>query len=349
LAADLSLEPTSDELHRTIRRFRREQEGYYAIESLLGNSSTMQKLRAQVAAAAASGANTLISGRPGTGRGHVARAIHYHTAGATPAKLVPIDCELVTDDRLRRALDALQSDDGRNRSTLLLENLDRLEASLQSQLLAVLRHNAFRARIVATCRDPPVESELADSEEQLSAAIDPVLVDTVSIINIRMPRLLDRLDDLPILAQCFLEACNRGSGKQVGSLRADALDQLALYGWPGELDELRQVIAAAHRTCKSHDISAADLPSVIYHASQTASRVRKQPQRIVLDELLAQIEREAIVQALAQAGGNKTEAADLLGMTRPRLYRRLVQLGLIADSIDARPEFIEHPPSDEAP
>jgi DNA-binding NtrC family response regulator len=79
---------------------------------------------------------------------------------------------------------------------------------------------------------------------------------------------------------------------------------------------------------------------VLHHASHAAAHVRRQPERIVLDELLASIEKEAIVRALAQAGGNKTQAAELLGMTRPRLYRRLVQLGL------AGPEFIETEPTD---
>jgi len=124
-------------------------------------------------------------------------------------------------------------------------------------------------------------------------------------------------------------------------VRSEATDLLALYSWPGELDELREVIVAAHRACNTHEVTPADLPPVIHHASKSAARARWQPERIVLDELLANIEKEAIVRALAQAGGNKTEAAGLLGMTRPRLYRRLVQLGL------AGPEFIEREPDDE--
>ena len=129
-------------------------------------------------------------------------------------------------------------------------------------------------------------------------------------------------------------------------LRPDALDSLALYSWPGELDQLRETIEAAHAACKSHEISAADLPPTLHHAFQAATHVRPQPERIVLDELLAKIEKEVIERALTQAGGNKSEAATLLGMTRPRLYRRLVQLGLAGEESDAgeateAPEFIE--------
>jgi DNA-binding NtrC family response regulator len=118
------------------------------------------------------------------------------------------------------------------------------------------------------------------------------------------------------------------------------------------LDELRGVIAAAHAKCNSHEITSTDLPTVVHHASQAASRRRVPTERIVLDELLAKIEREAIERALAQADGNKTEAAALLGMTRPRLYRRLIQLGLASESTDAdapTPEFIEQLPDDDTP
>jgi DNA-binding NtrC family response regulator len=192
---------------------------------------------------------------------------------------------------------------------------------------------------------------VSSDDASAAAPVDRALINFVATITIATPRLVERLDDLPILAQCFLETCNRESGKQVGSLRTDTLDELALHSWPGELDELSDVIAAAHAACDSHEVTPSHLPAVIHHAVQAASRPRKRTERIVLDDLLAQIEREAIVRALAQADGNKTEAADLLGMTRPRLYRRLVQLGLVSESKEPEPqlpEFIEQP-NDEEP
>jgi DNA-binding NtrC family response regulator len=173
------------------------------------------------------------------------------------------------------------------------------------------------------------------------------LIDAISTIAVRLPRLVERLEDLPILAQYFLESSNRNNSKQVGSIQPDALDSLALYCWPGELDQLRDTIEAAHAACTSHAITASDLPPIVHHAFRAAAHVRRRPEPIVLDELLASIEKEAITRALAQAGGNKSEAATLLGMTRPRLYRRLVQLGLVSEtsedtSLLEEPEFIEH-------
>ncbi len=369
LAQEGTTDPSADELHRTIRQFRRAQSRHYAIESLLGASAAMEKVRSQVAAAAASGANTLIVGRTGSGRGHVARAIHYHGLGDSSVQLVPIDCGLANDDLLRRALDAIHSapTDASHRPTLLLENLDRLEPSHQSQLAAAMRRTSFRARVIATCsRHAPravtaaeksLESandgnrDKADGTRSVPATIDPSLLNVISTITIEVPPLSERLEDLPLLVQSLLEARNRGSSKQVGSIRADALDQLALYRWPGELGELRTVITAAHSACLSHEITPADLSSVVHHAVQKASRGVKSMQRIVLDDLLAHIEREAIVAALDQANGNKTEAAYLLGMTRPRLYRRLVQLGMVAESAEPDPaqlpQFVERSAEDD--
>jgi DNA-binding NtrC family response regulator len=363
VAAHISGEPTTDELHRTIRRFRRGQVQRYSLHSLLGSSSAMKKVRSQVEAAAASGAHTLIRGRRGSGRSHLALAIHYYSARADENRLIPLDCELLTDEMLGDTLEKLRPTRVATelRPTLMLENLEFLMPAQQRQLLGALQKAKIKARIVATgcLSDGQLEKLSADDSAgersdmaRLPSPIDAALVDALSTITIHVPRLVDRLDDLPVLAQYFLEACNRGNSKQVGSLRPDALDALALYSWPGELDQLRETIEAAHAACDSHEISAASLPPTFYHAFRAAKHVRLRPEPIVLDELLAAIEKEAIVRALAQANGNKSEAATLLGMTRPRLYRRLVQLGLAGEEVSVEvefeeaPEFVEHDPAE---
>ena len=347
-------DPSANELHRAIRQFRRAQAAQYSIESLLGDSSAMRKVRAQVTAAVASGANALIVGPRGSGRRHVARAIHYETASDSAAKLVPIDCEVLSDNLLRRAIDALLSSGKEShRATLILENLEMLSPGHQSQLVALFRQSAPPVRVIGTLdlsHKPDVAGESSEADDDgAPQAVDPALVDALSTFTIRIPRLVDRLEDLPVLAQCFLEACNQGSGKQVGSIVPEALDLLALHTWPGELDELREVISTAYRNCASCEIAPADLPGIIHHAQQAAARIRRPPERIMLDQFLADIEKEVISRAMSQARGNKSEAAALLGMTRPRLYRRLVQLGLIAEAPSqlepelAGPEFIEQP------
>ena len=142
---------------------------------------------------------------------------------------------------------------------------------------------------------------------------------------------MTRLEDLPLVAQSFLESSNRDHPKQVGGIHDEALDCLCLYSWPGDLRELREVMHLAHESCRGRLITFTDLPPVIHHAGKTAALSQQAQEKIVLDEFLAAIERELILRALKQADGNKAEAARLLGMTRARLYRRLVQLDLEAD------------------
>jgi DNA-binding NtrC family response regulator len=273
---------------------------------------------------------------------------------------------VLTDDLMERALDKLRPPRiaSGSRPTLLLENVESMSVAHQLVLLNAIHKNSMGARIIATCGPCFPREELedtasvsgeatetlekaADGIRSMPATIDLALINAISTIGIRIPRLVDRLEDLPILSQFFLEACNRNGSKQLGGLRPEALDSLGLYSWPGELDQLRETIEVAHAACTSHEVSSADLPRIFHHAFRAATNVRRQPERIVLDELLATIEKEAIVRALAQAGGNKSEAALLLGMTRPRLYRRFVQLGLAGDESDVGepielPEFIEH-------
>jgi DNA-binding NtrC family response regulator len=329
VAAQLSVEPSADELHRAIRRFRRTQAAQYAIESLLGESVGMRKVRAQVAAAAAGQANVLVRGPRGSGREHVARAIHYQ-ASDSAACLVPIDCEVASEDALRRELESLRGKRERTpRNTLLLLNLDRMPLDLQSRILADAADASSFARMIATVTSSP---PTAAARQQVAPECNPQLLGALSTITIDVPPLAERLEDLPLLTQFFLEAVNREGTKQIGSVRPEALDLLALHVWTGELDELRGIIAAAHAAAATHEITPADLPATIHHAAKAAAIPRRTTEKIVLDELLAAIEREVISRALAQSGGNKSAAAELLGMTRPRLYRRMVQLGLITES-----------------
>jgi DNA-binding NtrC family response regulator len=330
LSLELSAESSSDELHRAIRRFRRNQAGRYAIESLIGDSSAMRKLRSQVMAAAVSGANVLITGRRGSGHAPVARAIHYQ-AGDDEARLLTMRGGVTSAESLRRTVESLSSRrTDAQRSTLLIEELDRFSSDQQALLFDQLRRAANTLRLIATIESSnSLDSRSGELEGKAATPeLNRLLRDLASTITIELPRLVDRLEDLPILSQFFLEAANRGRSKQVGGIRPPALDLLALYSWPDELDELRDAITSAHTATVSTTIGPADLPAVIHHAAKAAAVPRRPRERIALEALLTGIEKEAIVRALSLVGGNKSEAAELLGLTRPRLYRRMEQLGL---------------------
>jgi DNA-binding NtrC family response regulator len=328
LAQSISTEPEADELHRAIRQFRRERKDHFAVDSLLGTSAAMNKVRAQVRAAAACQANVLIVGPPGSGRKRVAKSIHYQAGGQQPAGLIPLDGKLLTQESLRRALDSVgESSSALHISTLLVADVDALAPEMQTFLLTALDAHRPAVRMLATAAAPS-SMDSSPTADEVSAEFSVELWHALSTITIVLPRLVERLDDLPLLAQLFLESANRDSPKQVGGIRKEALDRLALYTWPGELEELQRVMQQAHDACKGTEIGVDELPTVIHHAAQAASLGRQPIEKIVLDEFLARIECELIERAMRQADGNKTEAAELLGMTRARLYRRLEQLGV---------------------
>jgi DNA-binding NtrC family response regulator len=143
-----------------------------------------------------------------------------------------------------------------------------------------------------------------------------------------MPPLAERTVDLPLLGQALLEGINAAGNKQVGGFTPEALDLLAGYAWPGNCDELTAVVAESHARAAGTEIGPRDLPKRLHLAADASHAPPRVTEPIHLEEFLARTERELIERALGRAKGNKSRAAKLLGLTRPRLYRRMVQLGL---------------------
>jgi DNA-binding NtrC family response regulator len=119
-----------------------------------------------------------------------------------------------------------------------------------------------------------------------------------------------------------------GRAPQLQGFTPEALDQLAAYSWPGNIDELSGLVHEACRAAEGRLVTPRDLPQRIYLAAAAERRPRRGDESIDLGSFLAGVELELIQRALRRAKGNKTKAAKLLGLTRPRLYRRMVQLGL---------------------
>jgi len=269
-------------------------------------------------------ASAVIVGPPGSGRQHAAQTIHY---GATEPSgpLVPLACTILAADVIASTLAAIASQrlpqDASGHGTLLLNDVDQLAAEAQAEVARLLAGKRFPLRLLATAREDLVDlARQGKYREDLAAAL--------STLVIRLPPLAERRGDIPVLSQHFVEEANARSGKQVAGLSSEALDRLEAYPWPGNVDELNQVIDEAHRAAEGVEIVGGDLPPSIHLAHSAAARPRRDEETIVLEEFLARIERELLVRALRVAKGNKTKAARLLGMTRPKLYRRLVQLGL---------------------
>jgi two-component system response regulator AtoC len=311
------------ELHDELRRFRRAQAARFRIDGLLGSSPLMDRLRRQATMAAGCRESLVVWGPAGSDRVGLARAIHY--AGPLAARpFVPLECGLLGAKLLRTTLAALTAGaspaDSLGRGTLLLVDFDRTPAEIQPELAALLTRSNLGYRLLATAREP---LDGAAAEGRLRRDLAALL----STLSIALPALNSRPEDIPLLAQSLLEAENARGEKQLGGFSPEALDLLTAWHWPGDLAELAEAVQAAHRQAAGPEVAAADLPARLVPGREASSR-RKRVEPIDLEESLRQIERELIEQALKLAKGNKAKAARLLGLNRPRLYRRMVQLGL---------------------
>ncbi len=319
------------QLHEMIRRFRAVTASQHRLERLAGKTPAMQRVRTQAELAATNQATVLIVGPVGSGKQHVAHTIHF--AGVKPiGAIAPISCSTLPAELLLSTLSALSKkhalSDGEPRSTLLLTDVQAIPREIQADVAKWLSAGPKNLRTIATATEPLLS--LADEDKFRS---DLAMLLSTQVIE--LPSLVARKEDVPLLAQMLLEDCNaESSSKQLRGFTSEALDRLAAYDWPGEIDELAKFIREAFDVAESYEIIAADLPKKLRLAADAAKFPRKNIESIDLEKFLAQVETELIERAMKQAKGNKSQAAKLLGLTRPTLYRRMVQLGLVSENQD---------------
>jgi transcriptional regulator with PAS, ATPase and Fis domain len=351
-----SIEDDSQHLRNRVARLRSEHANRFRLDRLIGASPAMQIVRQQVRAAITSRGNALITGPAGSGREHLARTIFY-ASRQEDEQLFPLDCRLVTEESIASWTRSLSARPRGVGTTSLLLHLESLPEILQSDIVRLCVTRAQEARLIATAEPP------TDVGVQSKSAAD--LRSRIATITIDLPPLTERRQDIPYLAQVLLEEINAQGDKQVRGFAAGAIDELVAYSWPRNVDELVEFVTAAHASAEAVEISPENLPKRLHIAADASRRPRRQPETIVLDDFLAQIERELIVRAINASKGNKARAARLLGLTRPRLYRRMVQLGLESaetasaqtvaeprqqtDETPEQPEFIEDLPFEEEP
>ena len=234
--------------------------------------------------------------------------------------MIPLESPLLDENLLNWSLQSL-ADSGTQSLTLVLHDVDQMSLPAQTFLAERIARWPHEWRIIATSASVPVD-------EESPAPLDPRLFHWFSTLTIDLPPLAARLEDLPQVTQYLVERLNAGGGKQVAGFSPAALDRMHLFDWPGGILQLSEAVAAAHAAARGPEIAPADLPPLLTHAETAVAFPREDVQPIVLEEVLAKIEVDLIRQALEAARGNKTQAATLLGMKRPKFYRRLEQLGL---------------------
>ena len=319
-------EETPAQLHERLWRMQREMGSRYQIDQLIGSDASIQRVRQQVQLAISGRPNVLIVGPPGSGREQVARTIHFHDREKTAGPLVPLSCPLLDAELLQATVTEFihrcetQKDAGQG--VLLLLDVDEMQAEAQREMSGFLQLPDFGLHLISTAARP---LQMLVREE----LFEPDLAFALSTLEIELPSLAERSADIPLLAQYFLERCNARGERQLSGFAEQALDYLATHAWPGNLDELSQIVQQACRQAEGPLVTQADLPRKMHLAADAAAYPLGEQPQVVLDDVLAEVEAEVIRRALKQAKGNKAKAARLLGISRPRLLRRIEQLKIV--------------------
>ena len=332
------------DLQRQVRQLRREVDERYGFGNIIGRSKEMRSLFALVERIADTASTVLITGDSGTGKELFAKAIHYNS-GRREGPLVAVDCSVIPETlieselfghakgaftgahRAKRGLFA-EADGG----TLFLDEIGNLPLAMQAKLLRALQEREIKP--VGSNETLRVDARvIAASKVDLRRAVDEGafrddLFYRLSVIPMRIPPLSERREDIPLLADHFLDKVCRRNKLEKKELEPALLSKLIAYGWPGNVRELENVIERLVLISDGDAIAADLLPPEI--AAQAAAG--PQPEAAGADKTLsarvAGAERETIIEALERAGGNRTRAARLLGISRAGLYNKLKQYGL---------------------
>lgn len=325
----------SAELHTTLALISQEMNQGFTTDSLVGTSAFAERIRRQVDVAGKAETDVLVHGPLGCGKEHLARAIFSIKSQVGSAELAPIHCAIADPPLIqqriadaRRSIDVMQatsqSDDHAPRQVplvLLLLDAERLSHDAQSELLGFLELPTFQVQTLATS-----SVRLLDLAAQ--GSYSNRLAHRLGSLSIEMVALKERVKDIPMLAQSILEKGNVRRRKQISGFAESVLECLVEFEWPENMNQLARTVETAAANCQGRLITESDLPTEFMRALQAMRIGRPVEVSIDLDEYLAAIERELVERALKQTKGNKTQAAKQLNISRPKLLRRLAQLGL---------------------
>ncbi len=326
-------------LRREVSRLRKEVHKEYSFHQILGKSKPMQAVFDLIKRVADSPTNLLISGESGTGKELVAKAIHFNS-DRKDAPFVPVNCAAIPEQLLESELfghmrgaftDAKLDKRGlfeeAQKGTLFLDEISELPLMLQAKLLRAIQEKEIRR--VGANKSVPIDvriiaaTNLNLGEEVKAKRFRDDLYYRLNVIELKLPPLRDRREDIPLLVEAFLKKCGESRGKDVKGVSEAALAMLMDYGWPGNVRELENVIERAVTLSRGEKITPDDLPSAVQGA---------RGDRRVLDEAaektlpLHEIEKEYIKKILEKTGGNKYQAAHALGIDRKTLYRKLAEI-----------------------
>lgn len=314
------------------RRLRREVQGHYEPDRIIGHSRAMREIFRMVDLVADSYSNVLIVGESGTGKEMIARAIHFRSRRAQ-GPFVPVNCSAIPEGLLESELfghmrgaftGAYSSRKGlfveASGGTLFLDEIGDMGLALQAKLLRVLQDRVVRP--VGSNKSFSTDARvIAATHRDLKAAVREGafredLYYRLSVIPLRIPPLSERAEDVPLLVDHFLEKCATASGRPRKRITARAVAALQRRTWEGNVRELENIIERLVVLTPGDTVDVDDLPFAM--APEGSRGPGQGPDDLpTLDEM----ERRYVLQVLDRTSGNKEKAARILGINRRTLYR----------------------------
>jgi two-component system, NtrC family, nitrogen regulation response regulator NtrX len=346
----LSLEKTVLVIRNALRQRRLEAENVALrarvdrSQPMVGESYAMRQLREQVAMAAPTNGRVLIYGENGTGKELVARTIHAlsrrHTGSFVEVNCAAIPEELIESElfgHVRGAFTGAVADrrgkfevaDG---GTIFLDEIGDMSLKTQAKVLRVLQEQTMEA-VGGAARIKVDARVLAATNKDLQAEIRAGqfredLYFRLNVIPIFVPALRDRHEDVPMLADHFMAAFAREYGRRIKAFEPAAVTVVQQYPWPGNVRELRNVIERLMIMVPGDTISASDL-SFLDPRGLTRPELHGPPEeRLTLHEARDNFERDLILRTLAEQQGNMSRTAEVLGVERSNLYRKMRAFGI---------------------
>jgi len=315
----------------------------------------MEKLYRILSKVAQSTHPVLVLGESGTGKELVARTIHAYGPNANKPFL-PVDCGSLVPTLIESELfgyvkgaftGAIKSKDGlfvsADGGTVFLDEIGELPLDLQAKLLRALQEKEVRP-VGATHRVPVKARVVAATNRDLAAMVEngtfrKDLFYRLNVVNLRLPSLRNRKEDIPLLAAHFLDRMSKES-KRKFTLTDDALRTMMRHEWPGNIRELENCIQYACSLSTGPILELGDLPKQLQQQGLEARRAASQQMETASAErssdvqTLAEMERQAILGAIRTLSGDKLMAARLLGIGKTTLYRKLKEYGIADPLLD---------------
>lgn len=325
------------------------------LEKMLGQSPSMEKVFAIIRQVAPTKSSILIEGESGTGKELVAQAIHA-LSGRPKAKFVAVNCSALSPQLLEselfghekgsftgahaRRIGRFEQAEG---GTIFLDEIGEIEPSIQVKLLRVLAERCIE-RVGSNTPIPVNVRIIAATNKSLKTLVEEKkfredLFFRLHVVHILMPPLRERPEDLMLLAHAFIKELSQENGKSIKKLSAQAISALRSYRWPGNVRELRTAMEHGVIMSNSSEIELQDLPLFLSNPSQSLHSPSIAPKQITAQPAtrkifnLSEIEAETITQALKHTQGNRSLAAELLGISRRTLQRKIQEREINTDEI----------------